>query len=102
MCGAGYHSLIQPLRKAWGIASMIGIERAARPRLLGNLFAKHGDVARGGHSNSDLSAPNLENRYVDIVSDGHRLCRPSGQNEHDPLPPCVICIHYVRIDIIVS
>src|SRR5258708_17623807 len=81
---------------------MIGIESTARPRPLGNLFAKHGDVARGGHPNSDLSAPNFENRYCDVLSDGHRLCRPAGQNQHDPLPPDAMCIHLMKKDIVVS
>ena len=43
-----------------------------------------------------------QNSYGDVGSDRHCLRRPSGQNEHNPLPPDVGSIPGSRIDIMVS
>jgi hypothetical protein len=81
---------------------MISIAWPANPRLVRDFFAQNRDVARGMYADSDLRAPNFQNRYGDVISDCHGLSRSSGQNEHNPLSPDVICIHCVRINIIVS
>ncbi len=68
---------------------MLIAEQAAFPHLLDYLCAQDRRFARGIHPNPNLPASNLQNSDGDIASDGERLRRTSGQNEHNPLPPDV-------------
>jgi len=54
-------------------------------RIFDDLFAQNDDVAGGVHPDSDLTAPDFQNRYANIVSNLNRLCGSSGQNKHDPV-----------------
>jgi hypothetical protein len=80
---------------------MIAIERLAVLRFLDYFFSQNHGFAGGIHPNSNLPAPNFQNRYGDVAADCKRLRWASGQNEHNPLPPDVAWILCVQINIIV-